>query len=299
MYRNVNFELLGITGSQSELIEMALSYGFEGMDLDMQDFAKQAENYGLEHARRLIDSAGIPISSFRLPLQWGQWDEDDRTYKQGLERLPRLAELAAALGCRRCVTAVEPASDERPYHENFEFHRKRLTEIAEVLAPHEIRLGLEFNAVREPRQGRAFQFIHTFEAACQLAKMAASPNVGVVADLWQIHCGGGSQQEIGEISGDQIVAVFLSDILPEVDLEQAKESDRLLPGEGGAIDSSSALRLLEQLGYEGPVALRVPRKNLPAKNREAKIRLTGERLQQLWEEAGLVPESAETAAAEQ
>jgi hypothetical protein len=35
MYKNLNTAALGITGRQSELIELALTYGFRGLDLDM------------------------------------------------------------------------------------------------------------------------------------------------------------------------------------------------------------------------------------------------------------------------
>ena len=35
MFRNLNTEALGITGQDSEIIELVLSFGFKGLDLDL------------------------------------------------------------------------------------------------------------------------------------------------------------------------------------------------------------------------------------------------------------------------
>lgn len=287
MYKNLNMDCLGISGGQSELIELALSHRFKGMDLDMVEFAGQVDTHGLDHARRLIASARIQIGTFRLPVVWGQWQADDQQYKAGMEALPRIAELAAGLGCSRCLTRVDPASDERPYHENFEFHRKRIGDIAEVLAPHGIRLGLEFEATPSVRAGRAFQFIHSLDALIQLAKMAVADNVGVSVDLWQLHVCGGSLDQIKQLKAEQIIAVFLADIAADVNLEEVDTTAQLLPGETGVIDSVSALIMLAELGYDGPVTPRASIESLGGISRDAKGKLAAERLDELWQKAGL------------
>ena len=47
-----------------------------------------------------------------------------------MTQLPAWAELSAQLGCTRWETSLAPASDERPYHANFEYYRGRLGQIA-------------------------------------------------------------------------------------------------------------------------------------------------------------------------
>ena len=42
MFKNLNPSALGVSGHQSELIELALTYGFEGTDLNVADFATRA-----------------------------------------------------------------------------------------------------------------------------------------------------------------------------------------------------------------------------------------------------------------
>src|SRR6185369_7847151 len=96
-------------------------------------------------SRRLIDSAKLKFGYFNLPTPV---EADDETYKPALAALPKLAELAAQLGCTRAVTTLA-AADELPIHQNFDFHRKRIVEVAKVLEAHGIQLGIGFCATSD------------------------------------------------------------------------------------------------------------------------------------------------------
>ena len=91
-------------------------------------------------------------------------------------------------------------------------------------------------------------FIASFDALVKLVKMCVGDNIGVVADLWQIHVGGGDVEQLSLLAPNQIAAVVLSDIAADVAADQADESHRLLPGESGVIDSVRALGLLAEMG---------------------------------------------------
>ena len=129
MFKNLNPGALGVTGHQSEIIELALTYGFGGMDLNVVEFATRARLKSVEYARRLIDSAKLKLGSFALPFDW---ETDDETFAKDIAKLPEYAQAAVAAGCTRCIVTVAPANDTRPYHENFEFHRRRFQEICKV-----------------------------------------------------------------------------------------------------------------------------------------------------------------------
>ena len=70
MYKNLNAESLGITARQNELIELALTYKFRGLDIDTQSFLRQVESRGKEHAVRFLQSAHIRVGGFDLPVRW-------------------------------------------------------------------------------------------------------------------------------------------------------------------------------------------------------------------------------------
>jgi sugar phosphate isomerase/epimerase len=289
MYRNLNIRLLGIAGRQSEVIELALSHRFKGMDLDLAEFAGQVETSGLAHARRLIDSARIKLGSFRLPVQWSGAEDDPDAYARDLAKLPKAAELAAAIGCTRAVTGVAPASDERPYHENFEFHRKRLVEIADVLSGHGVKLGLEIVTSPMARAGRAFQFIADYDGLVQLVKLVSADNVGITLDTWDLLTSGGDLATIKKLPANKIVSVVLCDAATGADPATATEGQQLLPGEGGGgqIDCTAALVSLAEVGYDGPIAPKAGATALHGLSRDAKVKKAAELLAQLWKQAGL------------
>ena len=72
MFKNVDLLALGITGHQSEISELAMTYGFAGMDLNIAEFAARARLKGMDYAGRLIRSARIRVGTFSLPLKNGQ-----------------------------------------------------------------------------------------------------------------------------------------------------------------------------------------------------------------------------------
>lgn len=250
MYKNFSHEGLGVSGRHSELIELALTYRFKGMDLDLPAFAKQVGLRGLEHASRFLKSANIKIGGFDLPMRW---QGDDSVYQEDLDNLPKLAEVAASIGATGARTIVMAASDDRPYHENFEFHRQRFTEIADALAPFSIRLGLDFHATAVHREGQQHSFIHSPDALLTLAKTVGVANVGVSVDLWKWHVSGGNVDQLRDVTADQIVMVRAADVPADVSLESITDEQRLLPGASGIVDTASAIRLLIEMGYEGPI----------------------------------------------
>jgi sugar phosphate isomerase/epimerase len=284
MFKNLNPSYLGISGHQSEVIELALTYGYEGMDLNIADFATRVRLKGLPYARRLIDSAKIRIGTFSLPLDW---DNDDETFQKELKKLPEYADAAAALGCKCCTAIVAPAGDKRPYHENFEFHRRRFQDIASIFKPAGIRLALGFNAAEYLRRNQAFQFIHDLDALLMLLNMIDSPSVGLLLDLWEVFAGGGTMEAIRKIPAQQIVAVQIAEMAAATPLSELDEKSRLLPDAEGRIGVPPILTYLAGQGYDGPVTVKPSRNVFPNRRRDNVVKLTSESLDHTWRAAGL------------
>jgi len=284
MFRNLSTQGLGISGVESEIIELALSYRFQGIDPDLTDMQLRAQEKGVPYARRLIDSAKLQLGPFQLPLDLA--DGDDK-FRRGLEPLSRLAVDAKNLGCTRTVTTIPPASDDRPFNENFEFYRKRLTEVGQALAKSGLILGIEFRASAELRANRAFEFIRTFDELKKLAAAVAMDDVGVVFDAWHCYVGGGSWEELNSVPVKQIVAVVLVDAPADVPRAELTEKDRLMPGTGRSIDSAAIVRWLNQNGYKGPIMSRPDRSQFPKTGRAQIVRQIAEALNETWTEAGL------------
>ena len=304
MFKNLNASALGVSGHQSEIIELALTYGFQGFDLDIEKFAARARLRGMEYARRLIDSAKIRVGSFRLPLEW---DIDDDQFKEKLTELTELAQVAAEIGCTRCLATIAPAGDTRPYHENFEFHKHRFTDIGHALEPHGVRLGIGFLAAEEHRKSKAFQFIHDLEALSLLVNMIDLPNVGIVLDTWDLHVCGATVENVRGLSAEKIVAVQLADP-PAVRLAdppadetdtpadtpaeatEITQSQRGLPAVDGPAGIPAILTALAEMEFDGPLTLQPAKAALGSIRRDSVVERAGQALDTVWKAAGLMPD---------
>jgi len=284
MFKNLDPTALGVTGHQSEIIELALTYGFQGMDIDIVEFAGRVKLHGMKYARRLIDSAKIRIGTFWLPLDW---DVEEEVFRRDLDKLAEYARLAAELGCTRCACTIAPAGDKRPYHENFEFHKRRFTEICRTMEPAGVRLAIGFRAAEALRRERAFQFIHEFDALMLLVNMVGASNVGVLVDVWDLYVSGGSVESIRGLPAQQIVAIRLADLPPDVPLSDITEEQRLLPGASGRADCVAVLAAVAQIGYDGPVTIKADRKAFESTRRDRIVKQAGEVMDRVWKAAGL------------
>jgi sugar phosphate isomerase/epimerase len=288
MYKNLNPSALGVTGHQSEIIELALSYGFAGLDLNAVEFATRARLKGMDYARRLFESAKIKLGTFPLPVDW---DADEETFQKELKKLPDYAKAAVTAGCTRTTAVLSPASDKRPYHENFEFHRKRFQEICKTLEPSGVRLGVGFLATESLRKNHAFQFIHDLDALTLLLNMVAMPNMGLLLDIWDVVAAGGSLDTVQKLPVSQVVAVQVADMPASVALNELDEKSRLLPGtEDGRIDLVGFLKGLKDAGYDGPVTPKPSRGIFQTRKREVIVKQTGDALEKVWKAAGLITE---------
>ncbi len=285
MYKNLSPKALGVSGRQSELIELALTYGFRGMDVDMADLAKRARVNGTPQATRFLESAKIRIGSYDLPIAW---KGDEATFKTQLGLLNDAAEVAATLKAQRCLLHVAPGDDDRSFQENFEFHRQRIGQLAEVLAKHQIRLGLAFQSLRSQREGKQFQFIYETDSLLTLVKTINAKNVGLVVDTFHWVLGGGTLDQIRSLTPEQIVAVRLADYSRDEDVDKFDERARRLPGEGGGVDCQAVINALAQKKYEGPVTLYTHASLFRGNTREWIVQRAASTLDELWRGAGLI-----------
>lgn len=288
MFKNLVPQAIGVSGRQSELIEMALTYGFKGFELDMREFMRKVASRGRDAASRYIQSAhirlGFRVGGFELPVRW---TDDETVFQQDLEKLGPLAEVAASLGAKGCYTSVLPASDKLPYHENFAFHQQRLGKAADALAKSGIKLGLCLVSTPKARKDKKFEFVHQVDPFLALVKTLGVKNIGIVLDLWHWHFGGGTIKQIRELQADQIVQVRVSDAAEDADPAKFTDDQRVLPGKGGQIDGAAALRILGELEYAGPVSPFANARTLPGMTRDRIVRTAGEALDAVWKEAGL------------
>jgi sugar phosphate isomerase/epimerase len=266
MYKNLSPDALGIIGRQGEMLEITLTHRFKGLDIDITDVVKRAKATGVAGACKYLVSAKVRIGSFELPLRW---DGDEASFQSELAQLPAVLEVATALGATRCHTPIRPTSDQYPFHENFQFHVDRLRKLADLLAPAGLHLGLQLQSAPADRKDGGFEFIHQVDPLLLLVSTVQKRNVGVALDTWAWVVGGGDADKIRTLRGDQVISVQLSDIPAGVDLASIQPQQRIIPSDGGQIDCSSYLGVLDEIGYDGPVSVAQHSSHMKGQTRES------------------------------
>jgi sugar phosphate isomerase/epimerase len=244
MYICLNRATTGGGLSLEDFVQVAASAGFAGADVDMT----WGERHGVAALRDLYAARHMRFGGWGPPV-------DHRTEParrdEGLKHLAAHADIARQLQIDSCATWIMPSSD-LPFLENWKFHVDRLKPVAQVLADHNRRLGLEFVSPYHLRRARRHEFIYTPGLMLELAD-AVGPNVGLLVDFWHVHWSATPWQQIGELSKEKIVWCHWSDA-PNLPPEKVSDGRRLLPGQG-VMDFKAAFAAVKQTGFDGPVSL--------------------------------------------
>jgi len=282
MFRDLFPWAAGVSAIQMEMVRLAKLGRFQAVDPNL-DEAAAALSAGMpaEQFRALFVAAGLRVGVWYLPCYT---DFDDAAYASSLEKLRQTAPVAQAIGVTRAGTVVRPWSDTRPYDENFAFTISRLKPVAETLARHGIRLGLEYIGPSSVRAGHAHEFIHTQAETVRLCDEIGTGTVGLTLDSFHWYTSGGTLEELRSLDDSRIVIVHINDA-PDVPMDQQTPTNRALPGETGVIDLVGFLRAIRDAGYTGPVAPEPFSQRVRTMPAELAVCLLGGYFKHVWDAA--------------
>lgn len=241
--------MIGVQANQREAVGLAGKHGFESVEARMHELAGmqrgQVEELlaQLKNHRLVWGAAGLPVDFRR----------DEEQFRTGMTDLPRLAEGLQRAGGSRVGTYLMPCHNELTYVENFRIHQRRLRQIAEVLNDHGIRFGLEYVGTETLRLSRRYPFVHTMAETRELIAAIDVENVGLILDSWHWWTSGDTEQELRSVKKEEVVAVDLNDAPRGIPKEEQRDNHRELPGATGVIDAGLFVRVLQDIGYNGPV----------------------------------------------
>lgn len=271
---------LGIDLPFPDAARLASECGFEGIQVDL-DYLNE---HGPDRYRDVLSANGLRTGTLALPLSV---DAEATEYERGLAALEGNVERAAAIGCTRSSTYLLSFSDERPFDENFEFHRRRLEEATAILADHDIELGLEFLGPETLRDGHEYDFIHTAEGMLELCDAIDPDTAGLLLDSWHWYTAGESLGTLLGLEADDIVDVHLNDAPRGAPVDELVDTVRCLPGETGVIDVDPFLQHLAAVGYEGPVTAEPFSERVEGMPPEEAAAETMRSMETVWDRAGL------------
>lgn len=261
---------IGVRADQREAIRLAHKYGFESVAPSPQFLAnlaggELAELLGDMKAKKLVwAAAGLPVN-FR---------GDEATFKEGIRRLPELARALERAGVTRVGTWLSPRHESLTYLANFRQHARRLREIAEILADHGQRFGLEYVGPKTSWTAGGHPFVHTMAETKELIGEIGQDNVGLVLDSWHWYTAGEAEADLLSLTNQDVVACDLNDAPAGIPVDQQMDGSRELPCATGVIDLKAFLGALVKIGYDGPIRAEPFNKALSAMPAEEAVAAT-------------------------
>lgn len=220
-----------------EQARIAARAGYAGIDWAFGP----ARAAGVEATRALLAELNIKATIVNLPMK-EPLDVEEGAFKAQLPKLAEDAAFCQAIGCRNFQFVLRPttgavATGGASKEERWKIVRDRFAAIGEVLAKHDMRLGLEFlgplvfrTRTTPGSTAPPVPFVWTLPETLKLCADSA-PNVGVTLDAWHWYHSGGTVADVAAAPAARIVHVHVSDArtMPP---EEVQDNMRLLPGEG-------------------------------------------------------------------
>jgi len=235
--------------SQVEVNALAHKHGFESVEARPNDLVGMSDDQ-LAALRGEMKEQGIVFGASSLPVDFRK---SEAVFRDGVAKLPRLANGLQRAGVTRMGTWLAPCSSDLTYVTNFNQHVVRLREVTTILKDHGILLGLEYVGTQRSLVSRKFPFLHTMTETKQLIEFIGTGNVGFVLDSWHWWQAGDTEADILSLKAEQIAAVDLNDAPIGLRKEEHYDNQRELPAATGVIDLRTFLNALNQVGYDGPV----------------------------------------------
>ncbi|MEL6897889.1 MAG: TIM barrel protein [Planctomycetota bacterium] len=274
-----------MTGRQSELIELTLTYAFQGMDIDMFDMQKRAHRSGIEEAAKYIRAVG--------DCQWTGFNAivdlvaAEEVFVNQVAQLHPTADLARGWEIQAAYVRVPSATDTAAFPECFDQTRNRIAQIADVLSPRGLKLGLEFVPGVDAIEGRAHEFIRTSEQVVALLDAVKNDDVGILLDTYQWVLGGGTVESALQLPVERIVGVRVGQLAGGVAPNEAKSTDRVIAEPEGPFDHVKLLKGLLDAGFTGGIAPTASIEQYTGSTREQIVTDAQEALDKMLIEAGL------------
>ncbi len=284
MFSSLNTGALQIQASVDEGLALARAAGFDGLDVSMDELLQLADQTSIQDVKDRFAAAGVRPGAWGLPVAFRG---DQEAFEKSLARLPRLAELAEAIGSPWCATWILPFSDTLDFEANMEFHVSRLQPVCQILADHGCRFGVEFVGPKTLRAGHAYEFINTLVGGLQLARRIGKENAGLLLDCYHWYTSHGTVDELAQLRASDVVSVHVNDAVPGRGVDEQLDQERMLPGASGLIDIAAFLQALQRMHYEGPVAAEPFDAKLAALLPVERARAASKSLLGAYERAGL------------
>ena len=273
---SLNPGAIGVSLTNDELLEVAISYGFQAIVPNIYEFEKwsNAQINGFQEAMRknnmVWGAVGLPVE-FRA---------SEKKFRSDFGQLSKMMTRLEDLGVTRMSTWIMPTHANLNYSQNMALHAARLREVAQLLKEYNIRLGLEYVGPKTLRESQKYPFVSNLKELKELIKVINETNVGVQLDAFHWYCASESQKDLLSLKVEDIITVDLNDAKAGRTKDEQLDWERELPGASGVIDLKGFLEALVEIGYDGPIRAEPFNNQLNEMNNQDALNATSKAMQQ-------------------
>ena len=259
-----------------DYLQLAHNAGFTLADWDVRDIYRRVSSEGLASVQALFSKQAVAWAGFGLPIDLFAGEDQ---FEAAFRLLPELCRVAQHFAVTRAMTWLWPSVDVAPVPLILRIIA-RSRQVADLLAPYNIRFGLEFVGPHHLRNKR-YPLLWTLTDLLAVVDAIDRPNVGVLLDSYHWYTSESTLSELQRLPVSKIVEVHINDAAAGP--TDAHDQERYLPGEG-IIDLKTFLGYLAAGGYNGPLSLEILRKTPPQGSPESVAKQAFEGLTRLIQE---------------
>ena len=234
-------EATTMAASFAEDVQAFASAGFRAMEVWLTKLETHLENHSLADTKRLLVDQQMTLAA--ASYQGGLLLSQGEQRRVHFDHFCRRLELCQGLDISLVLVVADFTGDVD--QTSLERSVVSLKQAAQWAAGFDVRLALEF-------RGSA-SFCSSLSTALGLVTQCREPNLGINVDIFHYYTGPSKLEDIALLPAEKLVFVQIAD-LAGVPRELARDSDRILPGDG----EFQLVPILEQignLGYDGYVSL--------------------------------------------
>jgi 4-hydroxyphenylpyruvate dioxygenase len=215
--------------------------GFTAMEVWLTKLETHLQSHSIDDTRKLLQDRQMTLAaaSYQGGLLLSQGEQRKAHYDHFRQRLDLCQQLniGTMLIAADFATAVDQTSLDRAV--------VSLRQAAQWAAAFNVRLALEFRGSET--------FCASLDTALALIEQGGEPNIGVNFDVFHYYTGPSKFEDLDLLSPQRLRFVQMCD-LAGVAREQARDADRIMPGDGD-LKLQPIVRRLREIGYDGWVSL--------------------------------------------
>jgi len=215
--------------------------GCQAVEVWLTKLETYLETHKLSDVRYWLEKTrlSLPVASY----QGGLLASQGEARREAWELFRRRLDLCRELNIGTIIVACDiPAPLDQ---QTIERVQVSLTQVAQETGQHGLRTAIEFQAHSA--------FGNNLQTAAALIADVGSPHLGLCLDAFHWHIGPSKTEDLGYLTADNLFHVQLCD-LADVPRELARDTDRILPGDGD-IHLTAIINHLKQINYRGCISI--------------------------------------------